>query len=123
MPLQRGEPLPYYRYSAMDGGGKTVSGVVRAENAAAFYEELRREGLFCVRVHTSAARPLFAGAGERPLPAAELAVLCRQLAAMAGSGVTVNRSLEVLYTQSASPRTKRLLLALFEHVQIGRAHV
>lgn len=111
--------MPYYSYSALDGGGRAVSGTLRADGSAAFYEELRRKGLYCVRVRESDGRPLFGRTGEKPLPAGELAVLCRQLSAMAAAGVTINRSLEVLYSQSGNPRTKRVLLALFEHVQKG----
>lgn len=110
-----------YKYTALSGSGKTVRGSMRADSLSAFYAELKRGDLYCMRVReTSDSVPLWSRVfGKASLPPAEMAVFCRQMASMTAYGVTINRCLQVLYGQATHVRARFVLSRLYEEVQKG----
>lgn len=113
--------MAVYKYTALSGAGKTVRGSISADSLAAFYAELKRGDLYCLRVREASGRPsLWVRAfGKSSLPPAKMAVFFRQMASMTASGVTINRCLQVLYGQASHLRTKIVLSKLYEEVQKG----
>ena len=85
--------MPMFKYSALATNGKTVTGVMEADNAVRVQQVLKESGQYALSVDE-------AGTGSRQLnraaPLKDLAVFCRQFHAMMKSGVTVVKCLDLL---------------------------
>ena len=106
-----------FQYSALDAGGRTVSGVLEADSARQARTQLRARGLLpsaVGRIQTRALQPW-----SRGLPAAELSLVTRQLAILLGSGLTLEQSLNALIEEAAGPLTREVLTGVKSEVTAG----
>ena len=105
-----------FKYSALATNGKTVTGVMEADNAVRVQQVLKESGQYALSVDE-------AGTGSRQLnraaPLKDLAVFCRQFHAMMKSGVTVVKCLDLLYQQTTNKKLKETIFRVYESVQRG----
>jgi len=110
-----------YRYRALDSQGVAVAGEIEASDRRDAASRLRASGVFPVDLEGSASAGAPANArgprGAR-LGRGQVAVLTRQLADLASSGMPLHRCLEILRDQ-AGGRQRQLLDGVSQEVQRG----
>jgi general secretion pathway protein F len=120
--------MPVYEYTALDGAGKNVSGIIDADSAVAARQKLRGSGIFPVQVKTTSSRPkdvpprsvTITHIFQRVKPG-ELSATTRQLSILLGAGVTLVASLDALIAQIANPLLKKIMAQVKEDVNEGRS--
>jgi general secretion pathway protein F len=114
--------MPAYKYEALDGNGKSSTGIVEAESVKAARSHLRGLqlvplGLVPVAVTESAggqkrfSRKAFSSSG--------LAVWTRQLAGLVGAGLPLERALTALADEAEEQRQRDLIAHLRSEVNGG----
>ena len=119
--------MPVYEYTALDGAGKNVHGIVDADSAVAARNKLRGSGIFPVQVKQTSSRPkdvpsssvTISNIFKRVRPG-ELSATTRQLSILLGAGVTLVASLDALIAQIANPLLKKVMAQVKEDVNEGR---
>lgn len=117
--------MPVFGYRGLSAEGRSVAGVVDADSARSARGKLRALGIFPTDVapesgaQTKAERRSLMPRLRRSVPAAELAVLTRQLGSLLGAGVTLVEALGALSDQASRPVTKRMLSQVRESVREG----
>jgi general secretion pathway protein F len=126
--------MPIYNYTGLTAQGRTVSGVIDADNPKSARLSLRRTGVFPTAVDeeptqsiapptTQVASPTTISGGglfER-VSAQELALLTRQFATLAKAGLTLIECLSTLIEQMENARLKRVLTHVRQQVREGRS--
>ncbi|HUO04308.1 MAG TPA: type II secretion system inner membrane protein GspF [Candidatus Binataceae bacterium] len=122
--------MPVFAYRGETAEGRTVNGVVDADSPRGARAKLRETGVFVTELTeahaaaskgkesaspAAASRSLF----QRKVPAAELALLSRQLSALLSAGVQLTEALGALSDQSPRPVVKRMLSQVRERVREG----
>ncbi len=114
--------MPAYRYDALDAAGKSVNGLVEADNAKAARASLRGRGLVPMDVQPVAAAAAD-GSGvrftRRVFSATALAVWTRQLAGLVAAGLPLERALTALADEAEDPRQRELVAHLKSEVNAG----
>ncbi len=119
-----------FRYTAVDGNGREVSGDVQAVSQTAAAEQVRRNGLFpiglvdCGRPASNArvrdgSGPAWLGSLRPRIAPRRLAVFTRQLATLLDAGMPLVRSLRLLEQQAAEPGDRRVVGALVAAIESG----
>ena len=126
--------MPIYTYTGLTAQGRTVSGVIDADNPKSARLSLRRTGVFPTAMDEERAQPTaqpttqvaspttISGGGlfER-VSAQELALLTRQFATLAKAGLTLIECLGTLIEQMENARLKRVLTHVRQQVREGRS--
>ena len=120
--------MPVYEYTALDGAGKNVHGIVDADSAVAARNKLRGSGIFPVQVKQTSSRPkdvpsssvTISNIFKRVRPG-ELSATTRQLSILLGAGVTLVASLDALIAQIANPLLKKIMAQVKESVNEGKS--
>ena len=116
--------MAVFAYRGLSAEGRNVSGVIDSDNARTARAKLREQGIFPTEIRAEAAaedkpeRSLSPFA-RRGMPAAELGLLTRQLAALLGAGVQLVDALAALSDQSSRAGVKRMLSQVRERVREG----
>ncbi|MBI3608745.1 MAG: type II secretion system inner membrane protein GspF [Nitrospirae bacterium] len=114
--------MAVFEYTALTAEGKTVSGVIDADNVKEARLKLKRTGVFPVDVAVGAARPSAGGRralfGER-VSMAELSVLTRQLSTLLTAGLPLVDSLGALGEQVERTSVKRVVAGVRERIREG----
>ena len=120
--------MPVFAYRGLGANGRTVNGVIDADSARTARGKLRSSGIYPTELNEEA------GAAERKaavsfewlsklwrrkMPAADLALLTRQLSALLGAGVQLVDALTALSDQSTRATTKKMLSQVRERVREG----
>ncbi len=105
-----------WSYTALERGGRTVSGSMEAPDEAEVARRLRRAG--SVPLGIVPAKASLFGGGER-LSGRDLAHVLRELATMLGAGQDLDRALRFLVETAASGRVRRVIEALRASVRDG----
>lgn len=106
-----------YSYVAKTAQGKTVKGVIEAEDDAQLREKVYDQGLFLMSSSVA-----FGGGNSNKVykfKTKELSFSCRQLAAMLTSGLTIVKALDIMYKEEPRKKQKDIWLALYEDVNKG----
>lgn len=112
--------MPVYNYTAVDGDGKSVKGVVDAESAKAAGEKLRKAGVYLSSIREAAGgRRSRLGLPFTGVSAAELAVTTRQFSTLISSGLTLESSLAALAEQSEDQKLGEALSRVRERLAEG----
>ncbi len=118
--------MPVFAYRGLGADGRTVNGVVDADSPRAARSKLRSSGIFPTDLaEETAVAPRakswreYMPALRRRMPAAELALMTRQLSALLGAGVQLVDALGALSDQSSHATTKRMLSQVRERVREG----
>lgn len=104
-----------YKYAARDASGKISRGVLSAETREEAFKKLKDSGLYSLKLEetgTDTGRPY-------RIKLKEVAFFCRQLSTMLSAGLTVLKSIDILYNRAAKPRVKTAYLKLYEDIQKG----
>jgi len=104
-----------FRYEAIDAGGRTVSGILEADTPRHVRSQLRARGLLPSNI-TPAGK---VRSWSRGISSAELSLLTRQMAALLGSGLTMEQTLAALVEESADLQTREILAGVKSEVTAG----
>lgn len=111
-----------FRYQVLDGAGKSSSGVLDAASIADASRKLKSEGKYIVSLELDKGQGLAnMEVGSKRLNTKELVLISRQLASLLSAGITVVRSLDMLYQQCETKRSKRCIGEIYEAIQSGRS--
>jgi general secretion pathway protein F len=120
--------MPVYEYTALDGSGKRVNGIIDADSPVAARQRLRGTGVFPVDVKETPSRPRDLRSGPVSVSAllkrvkpGEVSVATRQLSILLGAGLPLVASLDALMTQIASPQFKKIVAQVKESVNEGNS--
>ncbi|WP_374315902.1 type II secretion system inner membrane protein GspF [Aquabacterium sp.] len=112
-----------FRFEALDAAGKTVNGLVEADNAKAARAQLRGQQLVPIKVDLVVVaevegqpRKLFA---SRVFHATALAIWTRQLSGLVVAGLPLERALTALADEAEDPRQRELVAHLRSEVNAG----
>ena len=109
--------MPAFRFEALDATGKTVNGLVDADNPKAARAQLRTQHMVPLKVvpvqvaesEQSASTRLFS---RRVFNSSELAVWTRQLSGLVVAGLPLERALTALADEAEDPRQRELVAHL-----------
>jgi general secretion pathway protein F len=119
--------MPVYAYEGLSPDGRSVSGIVDAENVRAARLKLRRTGVYPTAVNETVAEP--AKRAERfslsrritfeRVSVQDLSIMTRQLSTLTSAGLPLVESLSALIEQVERERLKRILSQIRERVNEG----
>lgn len=110
--------MAYFSYIATDANGTKVKGKDYADDYLDLTSKLREKNLFVTQYTEIEEKQQDA---KYKFKTADLAFLCRQLASMLTAGISLVKSLHILYTQEENKKAKAVLLEIYEDVQKGRS--
>jgi type II secretory pathway component PulF len=114
-----------FRFEALDGGGKTASGVIESDSPRQARATLRGRGLLPIAIEPISGpeirRSWSARARAAGLSRFQLALLTRQFATLLGAGLTVEQALIALTEQCPTPAERERLAAVRSEVLSGHA--
>jgi general secretion pathway protein F len=120
--------MPVYEYTALDGSGKSVNGIVDADSPLAARQRLRGSGIFPVDVKETSSSPRDLRSGPVSVSAllkrikpGEVSVATRQLSILLGAGVPLVASLDALISQLTNPLFKKIMAQIKESVNEGNS--
>lgn len=104
-------------YTATDVQGNTVKNArMVAEDVNDFLEKIHEKGLFCSSYKEATDKK---AKTLHKFSMAELAFNCRQMSAMLTSGLTLVRTLDILYKEQEKDSAKQIFREVYEEVQKG----
>ena len=114
--------MPNFRYQVLDEAGKSSTGVLDAASVADASRKLKSEGKYIVSLELDKGQGIGnMEIGSKRLNTRELVMISRQLASLLSAGITVVRSLDMLYQQCETKRSKRCIGEIYEQIQSGRS--
>lgn len=113
--------MPTYRYSAMDGSGRTVSGTLEADSLELVRAKLSDLSYHILSIRESKSRAGFQDwfNGMQRVKLRDLVVFSRQFATMIDAGLSVVKCLDILQKQSRNPKLKDVVGELKRDVAGG----
>ena len=117
--------MPAFRFEALDASGKTVNGLVEADNPKAARTQLRAQQLVPLKVDVvvMAAEGAAQGATQlfarRVFNPTALAIWTRQLSGLVVAGLPLERALTALADEAEDPRQRELVAHLRAEVNAG----
>jgi len=112
--------MPVYDYTALDARGKTISGIIDADGAAAARQKIRAGGKFPVNLREI--KDSIVEKGERSrfdlgqmfirIRPAEVAIMTRQLSTLIGAGFPLVSALDSLIAQITRPSLKKVIAGI-----------
>ncbi len=118
--------MPAFEYQALDGAGRTRTGVIEGDSPRQIRARLREQGLTPMAVaEVSERERTSAGAGlrlpRRGISAGDLALVTRQMATLVRSGLPLEEVLRAVSRQTERRRLKSVLLAVRTRVTEGHS--
>lgn len=113
-----------FEYSALDGGGRELQGVLEGDSARQIRQQLRDKGWVPLSVDEVVQRKTPSGRGlslRHRVNATDLALITRQLATLARSGLPLEEALNTVSQQADKPHLKSLLLGVRARVLEGHS--
>lgn len=107
-----------FAYTARDANGKIIKGTMQVESSAVLLEKLQSSELICTEYHETKASDIKRGVKFKTT---EVAFFCRQLSSMLTAGLTLVKSLDILYKEETDKKKKQVLLEIYEDIQKGKA--
>jgi general secretion pathway protein F len=112
--------LPLFSYKAVRPDGETVQGELEAADEAAAVRHLQGEGLIPIQARRAGGlRDQLVRSRTRGLTTKEIGVLTRELSTLLESGMTLDRSLQILIDLTQEERIVRIMENLQERVRGG----
>jgi general secretion pathway protein F len=114
--------MPAFKYEALNDAGKTLHGLLEADNAKAARAQVREQGLIPLQVTVvgmQEEKPGTIRLSRRAFSASGLAVWTRQLAGLVSSGLPLERALTALADEAEDPRQRELIAHLKSEVNAG----
>ena len=110
--------MAYFSYVATDANGAKVKGKEYAEDYLDLVSKLKEKNLFCTQYTEIEEKQQDV---KYKFKTADLAFMCRQLASMLTAGISLVKSLHILYSQEENKKAKAVLQEIYEDVQKGRS--
>ncbi len=111
-----------FRYQVIDSNGKTSEGIIEAASIGEASRRLKSDGKFIASLSLDKGTGLGSiQIGSSKLKSKDLVLISRQLASLLSAGITVVRSLDMLYQQLESKKAKKCIGEIYESVQSGRS--
>ncbi|MBR3840978.1 MAG: type II secretion system F family protein [Erysipelotrichales bacterium] len=107
--------MPVYKYTALDINNKSVRGYYRSNNPTQLYIELAAMNLY-VKGYSVVNERMIVRSRLKPQ---QLSIFCNQVSTMLISGMSLSKSLELLYGSEKNKLLRSLYLQLFENIQKG----
>lgn len=95
--------MPAFTYDGLNKMGQPVHGEVIADSTALAIEKLREAGVMVMNMTEKKAKEKKKRGGKK-VTTTDVAVFCKQLAAMLSAGVPITRALNTLARQTENPR-------------------
>lgn len=112
--------MPLFSYKAVRPDGETVQGELEAADEAAVVRHLQGEGLIPIQARRAGGlRDQLVRSRTRGLTTKEIGVLTRELSTLLESGMTLDRSLQILIDLTQEERIVRIMENLQERVRGG----
>lgn len=112
--------MPSFTYTARNAEGKTITGVLTADNQQQVLRSLDEQLLFPVEVREGGKAGGGEGKRKKKVNSAKVAVLYSQFADLLRAGVPALRSLDVLHRQTSNPVFKEVLREVREDLSSGQ---
>ena len=110
-----------FRYQVLDNAGKQSTGVVEAQSVADASRRLKAEGKYVLKVELDKGPGILnMEIGSKRLNTKELVLISRQLSSLLSAGITIIRSLDMLYQQVETKRSKKCVGEIYEAIQSGK---
>ncbi|MFH0839366.1 MAG: type II secretion system F family protein [Candidatus Omnitrophota bacterium] len=112
-----------FKYIAKDSAGKTVSGVLEAEDRQRLIENLRKQDLVIISITEEQskleAKKKFTFTFRKKIKPDELVIFSRQLATMVDAGIPLSQSIRVLGEEMENIGFKAVLKKVNDDIQTG----
>lgn len=120
--------MPVYEYSALDGSGKKLKGIIDADSQAAARQKIRNAGNYPVDIRESTpiskkqkeGKTSFLTLGQR-ITKQEVHVATRQLATLLSAGIPLVQALNGLIDQTQNQSLKKVVAQLKDSVNEGNS--
>ena len=113
--------MPNFKYEVVDAAGRSSKGVIEAATLADASKMLRADGRFIASLEQdTGAGILSMEIGSPKLKTKDLMIITRQLSSLLSAGITVIRSLDMLYQQLESKKAKAVIGSVYESIQAGK---
>lgn len=113
--------MPNFKYEVVDAAGRSSKGVIEAATIADASKMLRADGRFIASLEQdTGASILNMNVGSPKLKTKDLMIITRQLSSLLSAGITVIRSLDMLYQQLESKKAKTVIGSVYESIQAGK---
>ena len=110
-----------FRYQVLDSAGKKTTGVIDAASIADASRKLKGEGKYIASIELDKGGGLMnMEIGSKKLKTKELVMITRQLASLLSAGITIIRSLDMLYQQCDTKKSKNCVGEIYEAIQSGK---
>lgn len=110
-----------FRYQVLDNAGKQSTGVVDAQSIADASRKLKADGKYVLKVELDKGPGIMnMEIGSKRLNTKELVLISRQLSSLLSAGITIIRSLDMLYQQVETKRSKKCVGEIYEAIQSGK---
>ena len=120
--------MPVYEYKALNQTGKTINGIIDADNPVGARQKLRSSGIFPVELKEAASRikgraleQFSVSALFQRVRPGEVSVMTRQLAILLEAGVTLIASIDTLISQISNPLFKKNMVQIKESINEGNS--
>ena len=111
-----------FRYQVIDSNGKMSEGIVEATSIGEASRKLKSDGKYIASLSLDKGKGILnMEIGSPKLKTQDLVIISRQLASLLSAGITVVRSLDMLYQQLESKKAKKCVGEIYESVQSGRS--
>ncbi len=107
-----------FTYDGLNRAGQPVHGEVTADNTSLAMEKLRDAGVIVMSMTEKKAKEKKKGGGKK-VTTQDVAVFCKQLAAMLSAGVPITRALMTLSKQSENPRFASIIEEIAQDIEGG----
>ena len=119
--------MPVFDYSALDAHGKSISGIIDADGAAAARQKIRSAGHYPVTLtevkndaaEKSQGRSFSPSRYFSRIRPAEVSIMTRQLATLIGAGFPLVSAMDALMAQFPSPGLKKMVASVKDAVVEG----
>ena len=116
--------MPSFAYQAKDASGKTVNGVIEAENERVLRAKLREMNYYVTGITQKSSSVMNADLGAvlskfKGVSEQALVVFARQFATMINAGLAMVRCLDVLGVQTEDAQLKPIIVAVRREVEGG----
>ena len=113
--------MPNFKYEVVDAAGRSSKGVIEAATINDASKMLRADGSFIASLEQdTGASILSMNVGSPKLKTKDLMIITRQLSSLLSAGITVIRSLDMLYQQLESKKAKAVIGSVYESIQAGK---
>ena len=110
-----------FRFQVLDNAGTQSTGVVDAQSIADASRKLKADGKYVLKVELDKGPGIMnMEIGSKRLNTKELVLISRQLSSLLSAGITIIRSLDMLYQQVETKRSKKCVGEIYEAIQSGK---